>query len=105
MQQLNINRLLLQAVEHFILASKTHEIPGGFPFENDLSFFLDFDLAILGVKWEEYFMYSYSIRKEFNEYPDAVYKDGRKQTLERIVNKPFLFLSAELQQLFEETAG
>lgn len=104
LQQLNINRSLLHAIELFILATKTHDIPNGFPFKNDLSFFLDFDLSILGVKWEDYFMYSYNIRKEFNQYPDTAYKEGRRQALERIANKPFLFLTPQLQQLFEETA-
>jgi predicted metal-dependent HD superfamily phosphohydrolase len=104
LQQLNINRSLLQNIEQFILATKTHTIPENFLLENDLSFFLDFDLAILGTKWEDYFMYSYNIRKEFNQYPEAPYKDGRVHALERIANRPFLFLTAEFQELYEETA-
>jgi predicted metal-dependent HD superfamily phosphohydrolase len=104
LQQLNINRLLLQNVEHFIVATKTHTIPGNFLLENDLSFFLDFDLSILGGKWEDYFTYSGNIRKEFNQYPDATYKEGRTHALELITNRPFLFLTPEFRQLFEETA-
>lgn len=104
LQQLNINRLLLHTIEEFILATKTHTIPDNFPFKNDLSFFLDFDLSVLGLKWEDYFVYSYNIRKEFSQFPAAVFIDGRKQALERILNKPLFFLTPELRQLFEETA-
>jgi predicted metal-dependent HD superfamily phosphohydrolase len=104
LQQLNINPSLLQAIGQFILATKTHEVPANYLLENDLSYFLDFDLAVLGIKWEDYFRYSHNIRKEYAQYPDAVYKTGRREALERLVNKSPLFFIGELQQLFEETA-
>lgn len=104
LQQLNINRSLLQNTEQYILATKGHIIPKNFLLENDVSFFLDFNSSILGNKWEDYFMYSYNIRKEYNQFPDAVFRDGRRYALEQIANKPFLFFTPELQELFEETA-
>ncbi|MBA4141156.1 MAG: hypothetical protein H0X70_11800 [Segetibacter sp.] len=104
LQQLNIKQSLLQNIEQFILATKGHTIPKNFLLENDLSFFLDFNSSILGGKWEDYFMYSYNIRKEYNQFPDAVFRDGRRHALEQIANKPFIFFTLELQQLFEETA-
>ncbi|MEJ7826622.1 MAG: hypothetical protein WKF91_00440 [Segetibacter sp.] len=104
LQQLNINRSLLHNIEEFILATKGHIIPKNYLLENDLSFFLDFNSSVLGVKWEDYFMYSYRIRKEYNQFPDDRFKDGRRHALEQIANKQVLFFTPELHQLFEETA-
>jgi predicted metal-dependent HD superfamily phosphohydrolase len=104
LQQLNINKSLLQNIESFILATKDHEVPADFPFANDLSYFLDFDVAILGSKWEDYFRYSHNIRKEYGQFPDAVYKAGRKQALERLLNKQQFFYTPQLKEVYEENS-
>jgi predicted metal-dependent HD superfamily phosphohydrolase len=102
LQQLNINKTLLENIEVFILATKTHEVPSGFAYEKDLQYFLDFDLAILGSKWEDYFRYSHNIRKEYGQFTDAIYKAGRKQALQRLQSKDKLFYTEQLHNVYQQ---
>ncbi|CEK09906.1 HD domain-containing protein [Legionella hackeliae] len=52
-------------ISNFILATKTHLVDSSLQDENDLLFFLDFDLAILGASAEEYKNYVQQIRLEY----------------------------------------
>ena len=103
MQRLQVKESVIQQVETYILASKKHELNSQNAF-SDLAWFLDLDLAILGAPWDEYEAYSEQIRKEYRQYPDAVYSPGRKNALEQLSEKEHLFFTSHFRDLLEAQA-
>lgn len=101
---LNIREAIIKDVETFILATKIHTLPEGFHLNNDLSLFLDLDLTILATNWDEYELYSEQIRKEYRQYPDAVYNPGRKHALEQLSEKEYVFFTNPLKEELEPVA-
>lgn len=85
-------------VEH-IHATKFHSLS----FNEDINFFTDADLSILGTSWNQYTLYYGQIRKEFVYYPQFIYVAGRKKVLEhflvmkRIYKTDFFFNQYEQQ--------
>ncbi|ADV48787.1 hypothetical protein Celal_1475 [Cellulophaga algicola DSM 14237] len=64
-----------------IEATKEHKLS-----ENkDINILLDVDLTILGQGTETYKKYAEQIRKEYQIYPDFMYRKGRKQVLKSIL--------------------
>lgn len=55
--------------------------------DNDLNFFLDVDLAILGAAPERYKRYAADVRKEYAHVPEATYVTGRIAILEGLVTR------------------
>lgn len=104
LQKLNVKTSVIESVEQFIMATKTHSLPQDAATQKDLSFFLDFDLAILGSCWDDYEVYSQLIRKEYRQYPDAVYNPGRKYALQKLSDKEPLYFTHDVQELLEEPA-
>lgn len=104
LQKLQVKASVIDSIEEFILATKMHSVPTESALQKDLSFFLDFDLAILGSGWDDYEEYSHLIRKEYRQYPDAVYNPGRKYALQKLSDKEPLYLTSDVQVLLEEPA-
>ncbi len=57
----------------------------------DIDYFLDFDLAVLGSAWETYLEYAGNIRREYQIYGDAQYREGRKKVLRGFLSAPAIF--------------
>ncbi len=104
LRQLNVNNALIGNVKAFITATKNHIMPEGAILQNDLSFFLDFDMAILGVNEDMYKLYSERIRNEYAKYPDPLYKEGRKLALHKISAAENIFYTPEFRQEMEQKA-
>jgi predicted metal-dependent HD superfamily phosphohydrolase len=73
-------------------------------FSEDINFFLDLDLAILGSEEPVYRSYTNAIREEYRWAPDPLYNEGRKKVLERFLQRESIYLTSELAQMFEEKA-
>ena len=71
-----------------IEATKEHRISDDY----DTNILLDLDLSILGKSPEEYKKYSESIRKEYQIYPDFIYRKGRKKVLKSILELDFIIV-------------
>jgi predicted metal-dependent HD superfamily phosphohydrolase len=85
----------------YIIATKTHQNTTQ---DSDLSYFLDFDLSILGSEASRYQAYTQQIREEYAIYPDFMYKPGRKKVLAHFLDKPTIFKTNTFQELLEEKA-
>ncbi len=72
--------------------------------KEDLCFFLDFDLQILGDKSETYDRYAADIRKEYIFYDDASYKQGRLLVLHGFLGKSHIFHTQVFRDLYENAA-
>ncbi len=88
LQKLKLNPTIITHVKDFILATKQHLIPENSILKDDLSLFLDFDLAILGEDNETYKLYSQQIRQEYLKYGDELYNRGRKEALQKMIDSP-----------------
>jgi predicted metal-dependent HD superfamily phosphohydrolase len=104
LRQLNVNPSLIQNIKTFILATKDHKIPDGYPLANDLGLFLDFDIAILAAEQETYQLYSEKIRQEYMKYPDNIYKEGRKQALKKVLLTGRIFNTNDFVESMEAVA-
>ena len=104
MARLNVPDETAKLVEHFILCTKNHE-PQPCVLQNDLHYFLDFDLSILGSRDPDvYHAYTRAIRREYKMYPDFLYRQGRKKVIQHFLRKEKIFLTADFQEAFEEPA-
>lgn len=91
-------------VKLYIEATQHHQVPQGLDHAEDLAFFLDFDMAILGAPWELYEAYILAVRKEYSIYPDLLYKPGRKKFLEQTLAAPVIFHTPEFKLRFDAAA-
>lgn len=97
---LNLNQL--QYVDNLIMSTAGHQPRAA---ENDVYYFLDFDLAILAADSKTYQDYSIAIWQEYKTlYPKLLYKIGRKKVLKNFLDRPKLFFSTSFFEKYEATA-
>lgn len=90
----------IEKVVNYILATKTHESDGS----NDLNYFLDIDLSILGSEETIYDIYTQQISDEYNFYPSFLYNRGRRKVLNSFLDKEFIYKTEEYRSKLEEQA-
>ena len=90
----------IDKVVTYILGTKTHESTG----ENDMNYFLDIDLSILGSDETIYDIYTKQIRDEYNFYPSFLYNRGRRKVLNSFLDKEFIYKTEEYRSKLEEQA-
>ncbi len=101
MSQLNIHPGTIQLVYDFIIATKSHETDYN---NQDLDYFLDFDMAILGKNWDDYLSYTKQIRKEYSIYPNILFRKGRKEALKSFLQIERIYKTDAFFNKFEERA-
>ena len=103
LKQLNVVEENVNAVVQFILATKKHQLVES-RWKQDLAYFLDFDLSVLGWQESEYRKYVSGIRLEYKQFPDFLFRSGRRKVVKSILNKPTIFLTSEFRTRFEMQA-
>lgn len=98
--KLNVAQPQLSLVNELILATKSHQSSSN----NDINLFTDADLSILGSSHADYDEYAANVRKEYDIYPDLVYRPGRKKVLEHFLNMPAIFKTAFFAERLESKA-
>ena len=93
----------IQRVKSLILATHRHLLAPTID-DYDGRFFLDSDLSVLGASRETYIAYMQAIRQEYIMVPLAVYRNGREQVLQRLLDREHIFLTTELRERLEEQA-
>jgi predicted metal-dependent HD superfamily phosphohydrolase len=89
-----------EKVVNYILATKTHESNG----DNDLNFFLDFDLSILGADEAIYDVYAQQIKDEYFLYPSFIYNRGRKKAMTSFLQKEHIYKTEKFKKALEAPA-
>lgn len=97
----NINTNQLQHIQDFILATAQHQTTST---NTDLSFFLDFDLAILASSTQRYKLYTEQVRAEYHHIPLFLYRRGRKKVLQHFLQMPRIFKTDVLYNNLEQQA-
>jgi predicted metal-dependent HD superfamily phosphohydrolase len=82
------------------LATKHHQLSA----DEDVNYFTDADLSILGQDWGTYLDYAKKIRKEYRLYPDLAYKPGRKKVLQHFFEMESIFKTSGFRERYEAAA-
>ena len=83
-----------------IMATKNHKDSN----DNDINYFTDADLAILGQNPEDYYEYTENIRKEYSIYPDFIYNSGRKKVLQHLLQMDRIYKTEYFYNRYEKQA-
>eukprot|EP01122_Echinamoeba_exundans_P014340 TRINITY_DN6462_c0_g1_i1.p1 TRINITY_DN6462_c0_g1~~TRINITY_DN6462_c0_g1_i1.p1 ORF type:complete len:218 (+),score=29.01 TRINITY_DN6462_c0_g1_i1:109-762(+) len=83
-----------EIVSQYILATKSHKIPEHLAEDQDLKYFMDFDLAILGSDAATYEQYAANIRKEYSWVPEDKWIAGRPNVLRSLMAGDVYFTEA-----------
>lgn len=97
LEKLNWMPTEIQKVQNLILATKHHQSTADF----DMASFIDADIAILGAPETEYLQYARKIRKEYIQYPDALYQQGRTAVLHHFLAQESLFKTPYFQAKYQ----
>jgi predicted metal-dependent HD superfamily phosphohydrolase len=72
--------------------------------DSDTNYFTDADLAILGSNYFRYKKYTEQIRKEYNMYPNLIYKPGRQKVLKHFLQMPTIYKTDYFIERYEQQA-
>lgn len=91
----------IKLVEQFILSTQKH-----YPLieDSDLSFFLDFDLSILGAEKSIYEKYAKNIKDEYKWVPSYLYKKNRKKVLHHFLEREQIYFTEIFKNKYEKIA-
>ncbi|MCC9044003.1 hypothetical protein LNQ81_15105 [Myroides sp. M-43] len=100
MRQLSVPKSTIELCQIQILATKSHSTS----LNDDINYFLDADLSILGQSFDLYTKYFKEVRKEYLIYLDDVYNLGRLKVLKHIISMDKIFKTAYYYDKFEAQA-
>jgi predicted metal-dependent HD superfamily phosphohydrolase len=95
-----VDPAIIEKVCDAILSTKRHEEHA----DQDVNYFLDADLSILGSSEQRYSEYSRQIRKEYSVVPDLLYRPGRKKVLKHFLAMEKIFKTSYFRLKFEDAA-
>lgn len=98
----------VQTVREWILATKRHETevhrtPGMFG-TDDIHYFLDMDMSILGVPNKEYEQYAEGIQKEYSHIPAEEFRKRRVKVLRTFLTIPNIYATELFRNRLEAKA-
>ncbi len=100
MEEISVPGFIIRAAVSCIMATRSHEVNDS----PDVNYFTDADLSVLGRAPDIYKAYSNNIRKEYWEYPDALYCRGRKKVLSDFLQMTRIFKTDFFYSKYEEQA-
>ncbi|GFY54236.1 uncharacterized protein TNIN_126881 [Trichonephila inaurata madagascariensis] len=102
------NEELVAKVKELILALKAHctdeHKKEGLFGKDDLHYFLDFDMSVLGSDPAEYKKYTQQIKEEYYFMPKSKYNIVRSKILEHFLQIPNIYATQEFQEKYEKQA-
>lgn len=89
-----------------ISATAKHQVPQGLSpaATQDIAFFLDCDLAILGADSRTFNTYDAAIREEYAWVPEPQWRSGRAGVMKNFLERDPLYFTAEMRKEFEAFA-
>ena len=71
---------------------------------SDAALFLDLDLSVLAAVDREYAAYAIAVRREYEIYPDPLYRQGRAKVLKRFLDRRRIYCSMAFGPAWEDRA-
>jgi predicted metal-dependent HD superfamily phosphohydrolase len=99
LENLGITQEIIFQVKNLILCTKNHQA-----YNIDSQVLLDADLSILSADPVEYQKYSQAIRQEYAWVSDTDYITGRRQVLEKFLQRPAIYSTPLMLESYEELA-
>jgi predicted metal-dependent HD superfamily phosphohydrolase len=99
LKNLGISNQKITTISHLILHTKHH-----IPDDLDSQVLLDADLAILAANPVEYQEYAKAIRQEYVWVPKAEYINGRRQVLQRFLERQRIYFTPLMFEVAEQSA-
>ena len=100
LSEINVPQEILSKVNELILATKYHRKNQ----DQDINYFIDADLSILGQSTVKYFIYSENIRKEYEQFPTEIYNPSRKNVLKKFITQEKIYITDHFNYLYEQQA-
>lgn len=100
LESIHLPLIQIEKCMKMIMATKDHAISD----EDDINFFTDADLSIIGSSRSVYAEYCHNVRKEYAVLPDSIYKAGRKTFLQKLLKMPAIFKTDNFYRKYEKTA-
>lgn len=88
----------------FLIAMTRHGTAGTPHGDNDLDYFLDFDLSVLGATPPVYDAYAAAIRQEYAHVPEPDFRAGRARVLGTFLASERIYRVAQLKDRWEAPA-
>jgi len=101
LSNLGISESTITSVTHLILNTKDHQAVVD---DYDSQVLLDADLAIFAANSVEYTEYAYAIRQEYSWVAEAEYITGRRQFLERFLQRSHIYFTPLMSEFAEPCA-
>lgn len=101
MQSLEIDARVITNVTRLILNTKFHQADTD---DIESQILLDADIAILGSPKQKYLTYAEDIRQEYSWIPDQDYRLGRRQVLEKFLQRKRIYYTDLMFEELEESA-
>jgi predicted metal-dependent HD superfamily phosphohydrolase len=89
LQNLGISAKIIYTVNKLILITKNHQASQ----DIDSQILLDADLSILGASEADYGVYTQAIRQEYSWLSQSEYRLGRKQVLQKFLERERIYLT------------
>jgi predicted metal-dependent HD superfamily phosphohydrolase len=101
LSNLGIPESTITAVTRLILNTKDHQAAAD---DYDSQVLLDADLAILATNSVQYYEYAHAIRQEYGSVAEADYITGRRQVLERFLQRSRIYFTPLMSEFAEPSA-
>ncbi|GFS88404.1 uncharacterized protein NPIL_89771 [Nephila pilipes] len=106
--EISKNQELVAKVEELILALKAHcteeHKKEGLFGKDDVHYFLDFDMSVLGSDPDEYKKYTQQIREEYSFMTKSKYNNVRSKILQLFLQIPNIYATQAFQEKYEKQA-
>jgi pantetheine-phosphate adenylyltransferase len=100
LNKIGLKQKFIRGVENLILKTKHQTIPKE-PLEK---YIIDIDLSILGKQQDVFDEYERNIRMEYSQYPEEMFRKGRKGVLEGFLKREPIYSTDIFRQKYEEQA-
>jgi predicted metal-dependent HD superfamily phosphohydrolase len=101
LSSLAVSPAVVAETERLILLTKRHQTTPG---DRAGQILIDADLAILAAPPDRYDAYAQAIRREYAWVPADTYRAGRRDVLQRFLQRPRLYLTDEMFRIAETAA-
>ena len=99
-----LNNDMIDRIIYFIDATIKHRIDDKYKNDNDLKWFLDLDLSVLGEQKDVYKMYADNIRQEYIHVESKEFVRRRVKVMKNILDKETLYFTDLFKEQFDKIA-